>query len=160
MSNIPNFPVFIAPPVFAITNKVPSSSSSPPLNSLPFPLHPYMQYLADSLLQLTPTSALPPRPPPSTLRSLHLQTLHIFVRFSVTRVLVFVQLGILYISVWRSHRAPISARPVGETGWQAGRQTCMHVNRGTDKIRLLRENPQEQEIRLFFSTSLSLIMLI
>lgn len=63
---------------------------------------------ASHSLHPVPFLLCPPPPP----RPLHLQTLHIFVCvcvctrtcFSVTRLLVFVQLGILYISVLRIHR--------------------------------------------------------
>ncbi|GLD64461.1 zinc finger protein DPF3-like protein, partial [Lates japonicus] len=66
-----------------------------------------MLYLLQSLLPLTLLSHPHPPPqvlslPPSTLCSPSFQTLHIFVRFSVTRALAFVQLGILYISVQRN----------------------------------------------------------
>ena len=97
------------------------------------------------LLHATPGSLCPltllpsPHPfPPSSPLSLRSQTLHIFVRFSVTRMLVFVQLGILYISVQRIHRAPISAHSRRDR--MLGRLTdvCAHQQR---------EYPQELEIQ-------------
>lgn len=70
----------------------------------------------------TPLSIRLCPPQPSTLSSsspsvhpscsLHLQTLHIFVSFSTTRLLVFVQPGILYISASRIRRAGLSEADV------------------------------------------------
>lgn len=65
-----------------------------------------------------------PLPSPSSIHSHIFQTLHIFVRSSVTRELLFVQLGILYISVQRIHRAPsISAQMLREMrSWEYPRE--------------------------------------
>lgn len=103
--------------------------------------HPYVH--PQSLYSL-PTSH--PRPTPLILFLVHppsaptppkkkLQTLHIFVRFSVTRVLVFVQLGILNISLWKIHRASQRDRMMG-------RQIDMYAHKQ------IGENPQEQEVLL------------
>lgn len=57
----------------------------------------------------TPSSSSPAVHPSC---SLHPQTLHIFVSFGMTRLLVFVQPGILYISASRICRAALSVADV------------------------------------------------
>lgn len=80
-------------------------------SSKPAPSH-YNSFIHTSPHPPTPQPPSPSSPSVHPSCSLHLQTLHIFVSFGMTRLLVFVQPGILYISASRIRRAGRSVADV------------------------------------------------